>query len=103
MSLRRDNFNRADNAFGLGTPSDSGANWTPYGVDVWGITSNAAKAQVAPSQKVTMLSGGDADGTYTVKIATIGADCGAAWRGTDDSNYFVAVTAPSNTTGYRKQ
>lgn len=72
MANRTDNFNRANNASSLGTPSDAGSNWVTVAA-TWGIFSNAAYAPSSGGSAYLESSLSDCDVQLTVPVVADGA------------------------------
>lgn len=94
MPNRSDNFNRANNALTMGTPSDSGSPWIatyPDATCTWGIASNQAYYTGASGTSITLLESFLSDANISVKVASpfvAGTNRGIAFRATDVNNHF---------------
>lgn len=85
MANRSDNFNRADNASSIGTPSDSGGAWTVTG-GTWGILSNNIYRSAGSGYSAAYLNSAVSTGVVSAKI-TGAASSGIAMRIVDGSNF----------------
>lgn len=92
MTDRVDNFNRADSASSLGTPSDGGSAWVPNS-GAWGISGNAGYNPGSTAQGTAILEASISDADVQVTLSTIGAtsDSGICCRSSDDSNNIVTA------------
>jgi hypothetical protein len=102
LTNRTDNFNRADSAVSLGTPSDSGSAWVVPTAS-FGISSNQGyKANTASTHEVAYLESSVADVDVEVTLTAIGASAagGVCARFADDSNYLHAQCGTGGTPVY---
>lgn len=91
MTNRTDNFNRADSATALGTPSDAGSNWVAQS-GTWGIASNRGYlATASGGQENAVLESSVADVDIQVTAPVVGVDGGVIARAADNSNYIVGT------------
>lgn len=92
MTNRTDNFNRADTANNIGTPSDGGSAWVQYS-GTWGIASDQGyQSAVSTTNVECALESSVANVTVQVTIAAFEgvADAnGLCARLADDSNYLL--------------
>jgi hypothetical protein len=98
MANRSDNFNRADNASALGTPSDAGSDWTAI-AGTWGVGSNVArKVNATDGQDIAVLDSGTANVEAQVTFSTLSADAGPGLvaRLVDSSNYLLVQCRGGN-------
>lgn len=102
MTNRTDDFNRANSAVSLGTPSDAGSAWVPLGLLVAGIDTNTAYSVTSISQAIAYLESSVADVTIQSTTPTKGTDCGLCARVTDNNNYIVAIQAPTSWLMYKR-
>ena len=91
MANRTDDFNRANNASALGTPSDAGSDWVALW-GTWGISSNAGYNPSADMGAIAVLEASEADVDVQVTLAAEPSDedFGVVGRLTDDSNFLMA-------------
>src|SRR5689334_12682212 len=94
MSNRSDDFNRADNASTLGTPSDAGSAWSAL-EGTWGISSNQAYNPTADGQGTAALESSIADAQVQATLATSGGS-GLIGRATDGNNYILFARADAS-------
>lgn len=92
-----DNFTRANSSTTMGTTSTGAKTWTAQS-GTWGITSNNAydAAPTASTNHSVVANTGQAGGTISMTIGTIGTNGGSAgliFRATDDSNYLMLTSA----------
>ncbi len=85
MPSRSDDFNRADNASSLGTPSDGGGAWSAL-AGTWGVSSNQGYTASSAAAQCAVLEASAADGEVQVTVSGAGA---VVFRATDASNYLV--------------
>ncbi len=84
-----DNFNRANTAFAIGTPSSGGKQWRSL-LGNWGIVSNTGYQSAGSGNcKVVVDSGVAKNLTITVTSATAGASGGIVLRAVDVDNFIV--------------
>lgn len=101
MTDRVDNFNRADSAAALGTPSDGGSAWVATSGG-WGISSNQAYQYSSTNHHVAYLEASVADVDVEVTITTRGTDSGLSARVVDDNNHLLVATSGSGVYLYKK-
>jgi hypothetical protein len=86
-----DNFNRADNATSLGSTSTGDLEWSDFGNNYFGISSNKGYfSNAAFGGLAAVIDSGTSDGTLKVSIDFGPNEEGIAFRATDASNYLVA-------------
>lgn len=90
MTNRTDDFNRADSAVSLGTPSDGGSAWVAY-AGTWGINTNRGYLATVTSQSVAALESSVSDIDVQVTAAVNGADYGIVGRLSDNNNYLMGI------------
>jgi hypothetical protein len=90
VANRSDNFNRADSATALGTPSDGGSDWVA-GSGTWGISSNQAYCVSAGGGIVrAYLEASVANVDVSVTFAVVQANVtGLLFRYADEANNWV--------------
>lgn len=89
MPNRSDNFNRANSASSLGTPSDSGSAWVALS-GTWGINSNQGYLVTDNGDDLAYLEASLADVTVQVTRAdNLGTHVGICFRVSDVNNYWV--------------
>lgn len=81
---RSDDFDRADDAASLGTPSDSGSDWEAR-FGTWGIDGGHAYNPSANEHASAVLESGLADGRLRVTIAAGGANAAEVWCRVSDA------------------
>lgn len=84
---RSDDFNRADNASTMGTPSDAGSDWT-YPAGTWGIFSNIGYNAGADNPGVAALEASAADATVGATLTVFNMSAGLAFRIGDVNNFW---------------
>lgn len=84
---RTDNFNRADSAVTINSPSDGGSNWVVY-VALWGISSNQGYTVTSVAHAFALLDSGFSNITVQVTFPVTG-NIGLAIRGVDNNNVFL--------------
>src|SRR5690349_20217898 len=87
MTNRTDDFNRADNASALGTPSDSGGGWT-VGAGTYGINGNKAYESAGSSLTACWLEASISDCDVQATLSTVSAALGVVSRAADNNNYL---------------
>lgn len=90
MSNRVDTFDRADNALGLGTPSDAGSDWVQIGSSFLTIVSNRCLSATAGAE---YLESSTSDIYNQLTIITKSTADGLFIRATDGSNYILMNTS----------
>jgi hypothetical protein len=98
VANRADNYNRADSATALGTPSDGGSAWVAQ-AGTWGIASNTGYSVTTTIQSTAVLDSGSSNVDVVVTTPTVGTDLGVIARAADTSNYLLF--AWTSGTGYR--
>jgi len=88
--LRQDNFNRADSAVTIQSPSDGGSNYI-INSGTWGISGNQGYLAVAGTQRTAVLETSQTNIATEVTIAVGSGDVGVVVRGLDDDNYIVGT------------
>jgi hypothetical protein len=105
MGNRSDDFNRADNASALGTPSDGGASWSAL-AGTWGIASNVAyKVNAGDAQEFAVLEASSANVEVQATISTLNSDSapGIVVRAVDANNFWNAQITGSGLGATRVQ
>ncbi len=89
MANRSDDFNRADAATPIGTPSDGGSAWVAA-ANTWGISGNRAYTSAGSSESDVTLDSGTSAVEVQVTISTLSADAGLCFRLADVNNMLLA-------------
>lgn len=100
VTLRSDNFNRADTPNGIGTPSDGGAGWSVTN-GTWGISSNQGYESGSGAEAGCVLEASASNVAVQVTFAVISSDAGMLARFADTSNYLLAAVRPTNIQLYK--
>lgn len=85
---RADNFNRADSATSLGSPSDGGSAWVAQ-AGTWGISSDTAYNPTADSPAAATLEASASDVDLQVTVSTASNHGGLVARCSDASNFWL--------------
>ncbi len=92
MASRLDNFNRADSALSLGTPSDGGSAWVAA-AGTWGILTNQGKNISGGTNDIAYLESSASD--VDIQVIGIGgatSACRLIARYADANNYLLFRT-----------
>lgn len=90
MSDRSDDFNRADNASSLGTPSDGGSAWVSA-AGVWGISSNRGCNVDGDTERNVYLESSSSNVEVQVTLTTLTSDAGVNARLADSNNMLLGL------------
>lgn len=105
MTNRTDNFNRADSGSAMGTPSDGGSAWVPYGTSQWGITSNQGyKVATNTANEAAVLESSVSAVDIQATVAAVGSQGGNGpiGRGSSDTDYILTQWLGGSTYIFKK-
>ena len=95
MSDRSDDFNRANNASAIGTPSDGGSAWN-NSWSTWGINGNRAYEASGATSALATVDSGTSAVEVQVTVAVMSSNAGVCARLSDFNNFIEAQIASVN-------